>query len=225
MVESSATCPPSTTRVILVPAAITLAITALRLMGELQHWSKALFNPEAGGLWAIVGITWLAFVFGIYFAVRLVYRGQGPASAWKAIGVSVLGWVILFVSRSLAWQFIFPRGGFKASLVFLWVTWALAGILQIAAWPSLFNVLVAYSFAARLPVAVVMFLAFQGHWGTHYDALPPGWVSMGPLPDFLWLRFFPQLTFWVGFTMVAGMLLGSIAAALTLALRRAPDST
>ncbi len=36
-------------KLILVPALITLAVTLLRLTGELMHWSKALFNPAAGG--------------------------------------------------------------------------------------------------------------------------------------------------------------------------------
>ena len=39
----------SITRLIIVPSVITLAVTVLRLVGELQHWSTRLFNPEAGG--------------------------------------------------------------------------------------------------------------------------------------------------------------------------------
>ena len=53
-------------KLILVPALITLAVTLLRLTGELMHWSKALFNPAAGGGGALVGIAWLVPVFGIY---------------------------------------------------------------------------------------------------------------------------------------------------------------
>ncbi len=52
-------------RLILVPAVITLAVTLLRLVGELQQWSSALFNRSAGGGGAIVGIVWLVPVFGI----------------------------------------------------------------------------------------------------------------------------------------------------------------
>ena len=32
-------------KLILVPAVITLAVTLLRLLGELLHWSTVLFNP------------------------------------------------------------------------------------------------------------------------------------------------------------------------------------
>jgi hypothetical protein len=68
-------------------------------------------------------------------------------------------------------------------------------------------------------VVIVMFVAFQGNWGTHYDAAPPDFPGMGLWAKFLWLGFFPQLTLWVGFTIVTGMLCGTIAAAL-LRLRR-----
>src|SRR2546426_440321 len=42
-------------KLILVPALITLAVTLLRLTGELMHWSKALFNPAAGGGGGLAG--------------------------------------------------------------------------------------------------------------------------------------------------------------------------
>ena len=57
-------------RLILVAAVITLAVTLLRLVGELQQWSSALFNREPGGGGAIVGIVWLVPVFGIYFRAQ-----------------------------------------------------------------------------------------------------------------------------------------------------------
>ena len=45
-------------RLIMVPAVITLAVTLLRLVGELQHWSPRFFSREAGGAFALVGIVW-----------------------------------------------------------------------------------------------------------------------------------------------------------------------
>ena len=36
-------------QLILVPSVITLAVTLLRLVGELQNWSPRLFNKEPGG--------------------------------------------------------------------------------------------------------------------------------------------------------------------------------
>ena len=76
-------------RLIVVPAVITLAVTLLRLIGELQRWSPRLFSREAGGAGAIVGIVWLVPIFGIYFAIRLNQAGHGPASRGRAIGFAV----------------------------------------------------------------------------------------------------------------------------------------
>src|SRR5436853_6951945 len=77
-------------RLILVPSLIALAVTLLRLLGELQHWSPRWFNNEAGGVtpggvrW-VIGITWLAVPFGVYFAMQLIAAGHGPATGTRAI--------------------------------------------------------------------------------------------------------------------------------------------
>ena len=63
-----------------MPAVITLAVTLLRLVGELQGWSPLLFNREAGGGGALVGISWLVPVFGAWFGWKLA----GPARARRA---------------------------------------------------------------------------------------------------------------------------------------------
>ena len=68
----------SITRLILIPSVITLFVTLLRLVGELQNWPRALFNRDAGGGGSIVGITWLALVFGAYFALKLMSAGETP---------------------------------------------------------------------------------------------------------------------------------------------------
>ncbi len=198
-------------RLVLYPALITLAVTLLRLGGELAHLKKAFFNPEPGGPWAVVGITWLAPIFGIYFAVKLARAGAGPASLARAIGVAVLGVVIILGSNAIGGR-VLNAYGFKAFLIFFWTAWALAGLLQCLSWPELFKVQLAYGFAARVPVALVMFFAFWSRWGTHYDALPSGWQSGGLWTDFLWLGFFPQMLLWVGYTVVAGMFFGSVVA-------------
>jgi hypothetical protein len=65
----------------LVPALITLAITLMRLAGELQHLSPRFFSPAPGGGGAIVGISWLPVLFGPYFAVKLARSGQGASGS------------------------------------------------------------------------------------------------------------------------------------------------
>jgi hypothetical protein len=53
-------------RLIVVPAVITFAVTLLRLVGELQHWSPRFFSREPGGAGAIIGIVWLVPIFGVF---------------------------------------------------------------------------------------------------------------------------------------------------------------
>ena len=94
MSESTATL--SIRRLIAVPALITLAVTLLRLVGELQRWSPKFFSREAGGAGAIVGIVWLVPIFGIYFALKLSRAGQGPTSRGRAIGFALAAVVAQF---------------------------------------------------------------------------------------------------------------------------------
>ena len=61
---------------IIVTGLITLAITIIRLIGELQHWNSALFNPAAGGGGALVGIVWLVPILGIVFGLKLNAAGM-----------------------------------------------------------------------------------------------------------------------------------------------------
>ena len=70
----------SIVQLILVPSLITLAITVLRLEGELHHWGSPWFNNSAGGGGAIVGISWLPIIFGPYFALKLASSGEGTSS-------------------------------------------------------------------------------------------------------------------------------------------------
>jgi hypothetical protein len=219
MVETgTATERTSTTRLILIPALISLAVTILRLAGELGHWSEEWFSTETQGVipsrvsW-VVGITWLAVPFGIYFAVRLAREGRGPSSAMKSIGYGVLG--VLVAAASLFFLIPALKLELRPRLLLIWSAMVVAALIQLAAWPALFRTLVAYGVASRVPVVVVMFLAMRGDWGTHYDyvGMPPQF-QMTLLPKFIWLAFFPQLIFWVGFTILAGSLSGSVAGAM-----------
>src|SRR5687767_3848014 len=81
----------SLVRLVRVPALITLGVTLLRLIGELQNWSPTLFNREAGGGGALVGIAWLVPIFGIYFALKLSQTGTTPLKAGKTILYAVAG--------------------------------------------------------------------------------------------------------------------------------------
>ncbi len=63
-----------------IPALITLAVTLLRLVGELLDWPSLFFNAEAGGGFAIVGIVWLAPIFGVCFPTGARNAAVGAGS-------------------------------------------------------------------------------------------------------------------------------------------------
>ena len=102
--------------------------------------------------------------------------------------------------------------------------WLIAGALVIAAaaalqalpWRKLFKVLLAYAFAARIPVAILMFFAIKGNWGTHYDVAPPDFPAMDWFTRYLLIGFIPQMVIWIAFTVLTG----SLAAGITAAIRQ-----
>ena len=213
---------------ILVPAVITLFVTLLRLVGELQNWSPRLFNRQAGGGGALVGIVWLVVVFGIYFGWKLAAAGYAPAGAWRAAGIAVLG-LLVMVGAGVALN-LFKVPVLAQLAVFAILSWVAVLIAQ-RGWPALGRVLLAYAFAARIPVAIVMLVAMLGNWGTHYDVPPPPDPSDPSPTDFasmnVWLKWFfiglvPQLTGWIAFTVVFGMLFGLLGAWLARARRAQP---
>ena len=201
----------STGKLVLVPGLITLGITILRLAGELQHWPETFFNRTMGG--SLVAITWLAPVFGIYFALRLCRVGRPPKSYLRAIGYAVLGAAVLIASF-YAGDALNVRQSFFLRLIYGWTIFAVSALLTWRGWPELFQALLAYGYAARIPVAIIMFFAMRGNWGTHYDAVPPDVPVFGLMAKYLWLGFVPQLVLWVAFTILAGMLFGTIVAGI-----------
>ncbi|MGH9354826.1 MAG: hypothetical protein ACRD10_01700 [Terriglobia bacterium] len=215
--------PVSIIRLILIPALITLAVTILRLVGELQHWPRPWFDSAAGGGGALVGISWLPIIFGPYFAVKLAGAAEGPSSTGKAGGFSVLG-LIVFVAGAFVLASTFSHASAALAIVGFLVMLAAAFVPRVA-WRSLGNVLFAYAFAARIPVLVVMFFAMRGNggagWGTHYDAAGPLFAHASFGRKFLFEAILPQMTLWIGFTVVVGSLLGAIVTAVRFRRRTA----
>ena len=203
-------------KMILWPAVITLAITILRLVGELRHWGSPWFSASPGGGGAIIGISWLPILLGPYFALKLSRAGEGPAGYGKAFGTTFGGLVVLVLGGALLGM-TESHPGFLTLVGF--------GIMLVAAfippigWRSLGRVLLAYALAARVPVVVVMYLAISGNWGTHYDALPPRFQDMAFWKKFLDVAILPQMTLWIGYTVVVGSLFGGI---VTVLLGRKP---
>lgn len=214
MPETGTPTSPNLPRLILIPGLITLTVTLLRLVGELQNWSSRWFSATPFGGGTIVGITWVAPVFGVFFALKLSRAGHGPASVRHAIRNALLAVVVVFGANSAYFLLGLAEKSFLLLLVFFSTLMAVAAALQFPAWPALFKTLLAYGYAARIPVAIVMFFAMRGNWGTHYDWVNPLFPYTGFWARYFFLGFFPQLILWVGFTVFFGALFGAIAAAL-----------
>ena len=196
-------------RLILVPALITLALTLLRLTGELLLWSPRLFNRDAGGGAALVGIVWLIPIFGIWFALQLDKAGQGPPSVGRALGWAGLAFV---VNTALGFgSFALFPGSPVVQLGIFTITSFLAIAIARPGWPALWRVLLAYGIAGRVPVLVAMFLSIFLGWDTHYAKPRPDFPPMGPWGLFFWTALLPQASIWIYLTIVGGTLFGAAA--------------
>jgi hypothetical protein len=170
-----------------------------------------LFSRAAGGF-SLVGITWLIPVFGVYFALKLNGRGEGPASGWKASGWALIGLLVMIAAVAVTMKL--PR---VAILIATSISFWLAIAIAFRGWPALARTLLIYAFAARIPVAIVMLVATYARWGTHYDAFPPDMAEVAAMaPIVRWVSFglVPQMTGWICVTVLVGMLVGGVAAAL-----------
>jgi len=210
-VTDSASDKTNIMRLILWPALITLAITILRLEGELHRWGSLWFSTSAGGGGAIVGISWLPIIFGPYFALRLVKAGEGPRSYRKAFGSTIGALAVMIIGAILASVTQSHHGVLTLAGYVIMLAGA---FVPLIGWRSLAGTLLVYAFAARIPVLVVMYLALSGHWGTHYDAVPARYQDMA-----LWHKFFdvailPQMCMWIGYTVIIGSLFGEILSAM-----------
>jgi hypothetical protein len=202
----------ATWKLIAVPAAITLAVTALRLTGEMLHWSPRFFSREAGGGLAVVGIAWLVPMFGIWFALKLKRSGAPSPRILRGIGIALAA---LVVAPAVGLAAV-PLGLGPVGQVVMFCLGSLAAIaVGRLAWPALGRVLLAYGLAARLPVVLIMLLAMLGRWDSHYALPRPDFPPMAPLPLWLLTGFLPQLTMWIAYTVVFGSLFGLIAAAVS----------
>jgi hypothetical protein len=197
-------------RLVVAPAVLALAVTILRLVGELNDWSRVLFRRDAGGLGALVGVIWLAPFVGVHFALRLVRQGHGPTQPRRAIVHALLG-VAAFLAFGLVALRLWPP--YLVQVAAGAAVAALVVALQLRGWPSLGRLLLLYALASRGPVALVMLFAILGSWGTHYDAFPPGFPIEDPLERWFWGGLVVQMTVWVGNTVLLGAVAGSIAAA------------
>lgn len=204
----------TTWQLIMIPAVISLVITIVRLVGELQHGPSRLFNTAAGGPLAIVGIVWLVPIFGIYFAIKLAHQEGGPESRGKALGLNIVG--ILLVACS---GFLLAKQWEYSGYLLMLISW----ILFAMSWGALTKTLLAYGYAARIPVFIVMLIATaKANWITHYSAYPSTIDNMSYLSKIWHGAFLPQMIFWITFTVAIGGLFGVITSFFTKKSSSAP---
>jgi len=201
---------PALAPLVLWPALLSLGVTLLRLAGEIFGWSSFYFSRLPGGGLSPIGITWLAPLVGFYLGWRLHRAGVPVPPLRRAIGLPAAA---LAVGPLLAWL---AGRLFRTSWTANFSLWAVAAVavaaVAFAAWPALGRPLLAYAYAARVPVAAVMAIAIGLRWGTHYDLPPPGFPPMRGLRLWFWIGFLPQMTIWTAWTMATGALSGALGA-------------
>ena len=168
-------------RLVLVPALVTLALTQLRLTGDLLGWSEMGLPFE---------IAWLVPLFGAYFALHLQKVDDSTPSAARVLRGTLLP-LVLFITGLILLR---PTSGGMGLLSLI------AIVLVQRNWSRLGNALLTYAFAARLPVIITMLAATLGRWDTVFDVSPYNALA-GTLP---------QLTVWLAFTVVAGSVGASV---------------
>jgi hypothetical protein len=201
----------SMTKPILVAALISLAITLLRLYGEVHDWSPAIFSKKPGGGGSPLGVDWLIPILGIWFGIRLKRGGQGPENPKRAFLVAIVALVILVGCFAFTNPEA-PTPSPTVKIAIITVASLLAGVAVFSTWKRLGGALVVYAYLAHLPVLVVMYVAMQQNWGTHYEKGFPGLPEMEFTTRFLVIAVLPQLVTWIGMTAFLGGFLGQIAA-------------
>lgn len=211
---------PGVLSLVLVPALLTLGITVLRLVGELKGWSPLWFGQaEAGGGGALLGISWLIFVFGFYFGIRLQRGGAGKERPAKALLWSLFGPVVLFggfaacQAADLIWVPDAEHPGEMRGLVYFLALMAIGVLIAMLAWWRASVVLLVYAVCARVPVLVVTWLAVENHWETHYIKTAPG-MTRPPEAELFTFLSMPQITFWPAITVILGTVMACLGALL-----------
>jgi hypothetical protein len=211
--------PPSLWSLVLIPALLTLVVTVLRLVGQLNGWNSTVFGtPAAGGSGAILGISWLIFLFGLWFGFKLRRTTGEPTSLGKAFGLALLAPVITgagIAACRFAGLITMPDAehpGEPSGTPFVLGCVAVGLIVSLVAWRRVAVALLVYGVLARVPVIAVTWLAIDRGWDTHYTKLAPGFVVK---EDALFgMLAFPQVVFWIPGTVMLGTLMACIGAAV-----------
>lgn len=200
-------------RPLLLAFLLTLAISLLRLWGEVAGWA----TNASGGRFLPLGITWLVFVCGAWFGRRLADDGHPPRTrrAWlwsllallTMLGVAIRGFAPLAKAEPNDATFALLRAAVLRAISVA----GIAGAAMFAVWPALARQLLVYGLLARGTVLAMTWLGKHMGWNTHYTKFGPMGIEREGIGETLFSAGIAQIGFWVPFTIVGGVLAGSLA--------------
>jgi hypothetical protein len=200
-------------RLLLWPTIITALVSTARLIAEVRGWISA----QSGGALNPLGISWLALLFGGYFAIHLSRNGSRPrvqrAWLWAIVAFAA-------VTVSVGWQFgpfleadqseaTFEK--LRGAMLLLMAITTTTAIALLLVWPRLVWTMLCYALPARLLVVAFTWLAKHFEWSTHYTKFGPSGIERD-MGDTMLSAALAQGGFWIPWTIVAGCLTGSFFA-------------
>ena len=204
---------PRVLPLIVLAGAATLAVTAMRVVGERNHWDERWFDPSPGSPMCPFGIVWLVPLFGFLFGRRFAQLAAPPPFVKRffvpMFALLALVLVVVWVGSRA------DRDQQLATAQYLWVGGPALASLGLFAWPRVFLANLTYGALARAPVVVVQYLDIENAWQTHYGRLPAVFDGVSADERFALLAM-AQACGWLPFTV----LLGGGAAALGAATIR-----
>ncbi len=163
----------------------------------------------------MLGISWLVFIFGAWFAWRLSKQGSRPALRRAALW-ALIPMIALVLAVMLGFGNIDQTDQSDAAYESLRSTVGIIVILALIAaafcfviWPRLAFTMLLYALPARLTVLAITYLAKQQDWDTHYTKFGPGGIER-EMGETMYAASVAQMGFWVCFTVVGGVLVGTI---------------
>lgn len=195
---------------LLVFGVLTLVVTVVRLVGELQGWNPTWFSTDAGSPMNPFGIVWLVPVAGLLFGRRLAQGGGAPKFV-AGFFVPMFGFSVLMASIVSVNNY-FEGEQLVEAMGYVMLGAPVLSLLALFVWPRAFVAMVAYWMLARVPVMLIQYLDIQNGWQTHYGKVPEELAGMDADAR-IWMLTKAQLCFWMAFTVLLGCAFAAIGAA------------
>jgi len=195
---------------LLVLGVLTLVVTVVRLIGELNHWNPTWFGTEAGSPMNPFGIVWLVPVVGLLLGRRLAQGGGAPKFV-AGFFVPMFGFLMLMASMGMLGD------NFEGEQLIEVMDYVMLGapvlsLLALFVWPRAFVAMLAYAVLARVPVMLIQYLDIQNGWQTHYGKVHEAFAGRDADAR-IWMLTKAQLCFWMSFTVLLGCAFAAVGAA------------